>query len=171
MKTVFLLTFSIVLMVCCNSSWSAEKVVVIPLNGNHNTLGKVWGEGRVGSSLMTMATSSGYCSTTEGINFSISSHLSTWNAAPSVCPAKTWVCRASDIGTTLCPTGFFQNIDYEIGCNGQVVTAIDSAFVPIWLSDAGATSSEGLVRDSDYSTAPNYSDASCTSYFVYCCWN
>lgn len=149
----------------------ADKVVVVPLKGGTKSgNGKVLGEGRVAAGLMTMQTSSGYCEMPSGIKYALSTHLSDWNSAPSVCPANTWVCREADVsGHTPCgpPTGAKY---INIACNGSLYHHGDPLFLHGWLADAGTPTAKGRYMTTDSVSGIAVDGNICISYFIWCCW-
>jgi len=150
---------------------AANKVVVVPLNSSTKaTDGRVWGEGRDSTGVMTMQPPAGYCQMPSGIKYALSTHLSDWNSSSSVCPADNWVCRESDIqGQTPCSPPFGPK-DTQINCTGTIVSSDDPVWLTGWLADTGTQASEGRRMTTDSINGTAGDDDICISYFVWCCW-
>ena len=150
---------------------AADKVVVIPLRSAAKNVvdGRIWGEGRINATLMTMDTTNGYCESPSGVNFAISTHLSGWNSVASVCPADTWVCGESDIGGNGCATPSLIGVTAQIDCDGTIQPSGDPQFARAWLADADPGDSY-LAKMMSSDTGTVNAEAICINHYVWCCW-
>ncbi len=142
---------------------AADKVVVIPLNTTPKDTSKLYGQGRIGVSLLTHDTQSGYC-TANGINFAFSYKIATWNSAPSVCPSDTWVCSQAEVITGCSvPAGTY----VDILCDG---TNLNSGLIILgWNAETDSTN--GTDGNALYSTGTPHNVNVCHNLRVWCCWN
>ena len=151
------------------AAMAADKVVVIPLNSNSSTSGKLWGQGRPGTGLLTHTDPNGYCTTSQGIHYALSQNLVTWQGAAESCPAGTWVCSESEFPPTgSCDIQPLVTYKY-ITCSGSFSPLINYTALYGWLADAKDATS-GHMQNSDLFALGNYNNI-CFSTRTWCCWN
>jgi hypothetical protein len=176
MKKFYFIITGLALLLFCPFVYGANKVVVIPLNSTQKpgSPDKVWGEGRPGTATVTHDDPNGYCTTSEGINFALSTHFATWGAAASVCPMDTWVCTADEISSTICNIIPQKTYNTE-NCDGilnpsdasQTLTSLKG-----WLADA-YVAVPLLPLFMRFKFSDQLSDLQadyCTAMRVWCCW-
>lgn len=131
---------------------------------------RLWSQGRPGVTLLTHSDPNGYCTSDGGTKFALSTSMSEWGNAASVCPQGTWVCSVSDLPTSgSCLHTAFSTIT-NVNCAGAESSVLAYDYLPGWVSDVHTTLYSGKVRRTD-DLSMAISGTSCSSYRVWCCWD
>ncbi len=176
MKTLFTAVCILALSLPAITAFSADRVVVIPINGKSTTGSpeKLWGQGRPGTTTLLHSNGTfqgGSCTATSGVKFALSKHLAPWDGAAAVCPKNTWVCSREDILDTPCPITISETF-YGRECSGTPIDILDSTNTIGWVSDISNLQSKeqtllGFFRWSRTFEYVPYT--TCFSFRVWCC--
>ncbi len=171
MKALFTVVCILALNIIGTAAFSADKVVVIPLNSKSATGSpeRLWGQGRPGTTALLHDNgtfSGGACSATSGVKFALSKHLTSWDGAAAACPKDTWVCSKDEILEEQCSLSIDNDYAF-INCDGVPSTLGTVADPPGWVADAGIASLMGEFRSS--SGGPYLIQGICYAYRVWCC--
>lgn len=136
-----------------------------------NGANRLWGKGRPGA---TVVTDNGLTACTgNGLKYSVSTMMVSWGEAEQACPAGTWVCTASERGTSPCtPTGV--SIDL-LACDGSIEDAQDNDnlhsyyFIPAWVADADPAMSSARAKTVRLNGDGDLSAVVCNTRPVWCC--
>ncbi|MCP3931692.1 MAG: hypothetical protein GY705_21630 [Bacteroidetes bacterium] len=173
MKTLFTAVCILALNLSATAAFSADRVVVIPINGKSTTGSpeKLWGQGRPGTTTLLHDNGSyvgGSCTATSGVKFALSKHLASWEGAADACPKDSWVCSQDEIKNIECPITI-SNSRQSRECNGTLSALEITLTNPFgWVSDISFEIELGYVR-SPQPPAVSFSDT-CKGYRVWCCY-
>lgn len=180
MKKITFVIIGVALFLFCPFVHGANNAVIIPLKSTQQpgSPDKVWGQGRPGITTLSHEDPNGYCTTTQGVNFALSTHFATWGNAATVCPKDAWVCTADEIGSTICNITINPFASFNLKrCDGIMVPSDASEILTSvwgWLADAHVSLPLNpnplfsMCKDSDQDLP--FPVDYCNAMRVWCCW-
>ncbi len=174
MKTLFTAVCILALNLITTPAFSADRVVVIPINGKSTTGSpeKLWGQGRPGSTTLLHDNGTlqrGSCTATSGVKFALSKHLATWEGAATVCPKDTWVCSSDEILDTPCPITITDSAQI-VYCDTNSPPTIGTTSNPLgWVTNLHL--SAGYYAYHRTATGGYSAHLTCLGTRVWCCQN